>query len=176
MDSTGNGGTSTTGNTVRKILRDNELRSIFTSGITNSSDRAVAETFGSMLSKILRIMSSRYAINIPKYKNLCKSLYIYLLTELPWVSITPTLHKLLAHSSELIEANDGKGLCKLSEEGLETCHKRLREIRLKLSRKCSQKKNLTDCLNRLWIGSGLYIKYFKLSIANINKTLYAAII
>ena len=62
------------------------------------------------------------------------------------MSITPTIHKLLAHSAELININGGRGLKSLSEEGLESNIKRL-------SRKFNQKVNLIDCLARLWIGS-----------------------
>lgn len=93
-------------------------------------------------------------ININKFSNACKDLYLLLLSPpLEWVSITPTLHKILAHSAELIQRNGGRGLKRLSEEGIEACNKRLREYRVRLSRKDTQVNNITDCLTRLWISS-----------------------
>ena len=90
---------------------------------------------------------------LDNYTALCTRLYLFLITKLPWVSITPSLHKLLAHSAELIRANDGCGLEAFSEEGMEANNKRLRQIRTELSRKTSQQDNLTDCFKRLWTGS-----------------------
>ena len=39
--------------------------------------------------------------------------------KLPWVEITPTLHGLLHHSSELIHLNGGWSIGTFSEEALE---------------------------------------------------------
>lgn len=153
VDSCGQGGSTTTGNTVRRILFDSDVRKVFTENITSSEDRKAAEKYGFMLAIILRIMQSSQEIDVERYEELCKELYVHLLTELKWVSITPSLHKLLGHSAELIEANGRCGLKKLSEEGMEANNKRLREVRLKLSRKSCQRTNLQDCLTRLWIGS-----------------------
>ena len=71
----------------------------------------------------------------------------------PWISITPTLHKVIGHSSEVIERNDGYGLGTLHEAGMESCNKVLRNIRITLSRKCSQDANLGDVINRMWMTS-----------------------
>ena len=70
-----------------------------------------------------------------------------------WLSITPTLHKLLAHSWEVIQLNDGEGLKRLDESGLEGCNKILRVIRTKHARKISQKACNIDCFARMWVGS-----------------------
>ena len=72
---------------------------------------------------------------------------------MPWVVVTPSLHKLLAHAWELIEVNDCRGLKSWSEEGIESVNKHLRLIRTRLSRKNNQLINLHDCFSRLWIGS-----------------------
>ena len=94
---------------------------------------------------------------------MCKEFYLFLLNEFPrevqrdlpgpWISITPTLHKVIGHSWEVMERNDGYGLGILDESGMESCNKVLRNIRTKLSRKCSQDANLKDILNRLWVMS-----------------------
>ena len=68
-----------------------------------------------------------------------------------WISITPTVHKVLGHSWELIELNGGFGLGSLDESGMEGCHKVLRNVRTRLSRKVSQHANLVDTIQRLWL-------------------------
>jgi hypothetical protein len=80
-------------------------------------------------------------------------LYFFIVDNFPWVSITGSLHKVLAHSWELIELNGGKGIGSLDESGMEGCHKVLRAIRTRLSRKVSQQANLEDTLRRMWYTS-----------------------
>ena len=75
--------------------------------------------------------------------------HIFIINHYPWASITPSLHKLLAHSAHLIELNDCFGIGSLSEEGLETCNKRLRRVCEFHARKVSLTANLTDCLTRM---------------------------
>ena len=67
-----------------------------------------------------------------------KKIYLMILRDLWWVSITPTLCKLLAHTGDIIEANDGYSLKKFSDEGPEAINKRVRQIRTNLARKRSQ--------------------------------------
>ena len=119
--------------------------------------------FGMHLSIVIRIICSKRKVNVEAYKQLCIELHIFLLNEFPrqlnkhlagpWISITPTLHKALVHSWELIQLNDGYGLGSLDESGLEGNNKILQAIRSKLSRKISQHSNLVDCLHRLWLES-----------------------
>ena len=53
----------------------------------------------------------------------------------PWANITHTLHKLLAHCTELIRnCNDGFGLKEISEEAIEACNKLIRKYRANLAR------------------------------------------
>ena len=102
-------------------------------------------------------MSSSREINFEKYELLCKELNIHILKNLKWVSIKPTLHKLLAHSADVIKNNQSRGLKEILEEGLETTHKRLQENRINGARKHNQKHNLIDLIGKGWIGSGKYI-------------------
>ena len=81
---------------------------------------------------------------------LCKSTYEYIVDNFPWVSITPSLHKLLAHSTELVDKyNNGYGLKLYSEECIEALNKHIRQYRDKLSRKTSFNDNVTDIFARL---------------------------
>ena len=106
-----------------------------------------------MLSIILQAMGSDRFIHIQSYKDICKKLNIFLVHNFPWVSITPSLHKVFGHSWELIEANGCRGLKRLHECGLEANNKILRNLRTKLSRKCDEASNMTDVLHRMWFSS-----------------------
>ena len=111
------------------------------------------EKWGRLLCVIIRVVSSKGTVNALRYRTICTELYVLMLKELPWISITPTIHKLLGHTWELILENEGKGLGSLDESGLEACNKVLRRFRTTLSRKRSQADNLTDVLSRLWVNS-----------------------
>ena len=92
------------------------------------------------------------------FKELCAGTYLLILNkfnnaEIRWINISPTLHMLLAHSWEIIEANNNYSLGEYSESGLEHNNKFLRFFRLSLARKNSQETNLQDCIERLWIKS-----------------------
>ena len=119
----------------------------------DEKDREAISKYGQMLSVCLRIVESSAQVNIDSFKEYCKNTYMHLIDTLPWVSITPTLHKLLGHSWELISLNEGVGLKRLDESGMEGCNKMLRTIRTKHSQKISQQACNIDCLTRLWLGS-----------------------
>ena len=150
-DGTGKGGTSTTGNTAWKILHHGGRDIV----IQMLPDRfqPIMTQIGQYLSVILRLFSSSENIDVQEFKKVCTTLYLLYLESFPtptkpkkkspqpvdlmWISVPPTLHKLLAHSWELIEMNDGRGLKCFDESGLEANNKILRSIRLKLARKTS---------------------------------------
>ena len=63
------------------------------------------------LSAILRVYNSSQEVGTEKLDALCKETYEFIINAFPWVNITPTLHKLLAHCTELIlNCNNGFGL------------------------------------------------------------------
>ena len=75
-------------------------------------------------SAIQRVFNSSQRIDAAKLNTLGKYTYEFILTERPWVNITPSHHKLLAHCVELIETcNNGHGMKEYSEEALEACNK-----------------------------------------------------
>ena len=163
-DSTGKGGTTTTGNVARELLLNPENRKIIIGEILEK-DREAVLRYGEQLAVILRVFCSSESVNVQQYKDFCTQLYLHLIDSFPrqrrseknlagpWISITPTLHKLLAHSWELIELNNSEGLKRLDESGMEGCNKILRRIRMNLSRKTSQNESNVDSLRRIWIGS-----------------------
>ena len=90
----------------------------------------------------------------------------------PWVKVTETVHRTLAHSYELIAANDGRGLLEFSEENLESNNKFLCKFRTYLSRQSGQLVSLTDTGNRLWLKSDPKMRSLNLILrwALCNKT------
>ena len=161
-DQTGKGGTTTTGKTGRRILHNKAIRDLVVGKLPEQYIE-IFSTFGQCLSVIIRVLSSKKHVNVEKYRNFCTELHKFLIKSFPrqtdchlpgpWISITPSLHKVLCHSWELIEMNEECGLGSLDEAGLEGNNKILRAIRIKLSRKTSQIVNLRDTLNRMWVGS-----------------------
>ena len=102
------------------------------------------------LSAILRIFNSDRRINTIELGNLCRDTYLLILDSFPWANISPTLHKVLAHSEELlIEMNAGHGFKCFSEEGSEACNKLIRRYREHLARKTSFEDNIIDVFVRL---------------------------
>ena len=116
----------------------------------NERLRGPVAKYGQMLAVILRVFRSSQSVDVDKYKQYCMALYINIVTEF---IVSPTLHKLLAHSWELISLNYGEGLERLDESGLEGCNKILRTIRSRQARKISQQACNMDCLSRMWVGS-----------------------
>ena len=86
---------------------------------------------GQYLSVIPRLFCSSKTVDVTEYRKLCETLYLLYLQSFPsprknedtWVRITPSLHKLLGHSWELIELNDDCELKNLDESGLEANNK-----------------------------------------------------
>ena len=161
-DATGHGGSSTTGNVCRSLLENH--RDVLCSLVPASFQAPMHEVL-LRIWVILKIYSSNYEVCVDEFSAFCIDTYVMIISEFKnptgksWIHISPTLHALLAHSGELISANDGKGLKDKSEEGVEHCNKFLRFYRRALARKCSQVTNLKDCYSRLWLQSDPGIRY-----------------
>ena len=155
-DPSGQCGTTTTGNNCRRLLHDPSVRKLITSEVPEAN-KSKMKIHGQRLSIILRVLLSKRKVDAEKYKQHCITTNLFLITEFscvtykhlpgPWISITPPVHKVLAHSWELIKHNGGHGLGNLDEAGLEGCNKILRCIRKTMSRKksCSERKHCSSC-------------------------------
>ena len=114
---TSEGGTTSTGNIARSCFmnKNNFIKWILT---------LIASEFrDTNTSGILRVFNSSRQMDATKLSTLGKYTYEFIVTELPWVNITPSLHKLLVHCVELIETcNNGYGMKEYSEEALEACN------------------------------------------------------
>ena len=91
---------------------------------------------------------------------LCKSTYEYIVTNFPWISITPSFHKLLAHSTELTDKyNNGCGLKLYSKECIEALNKHKPHYRDKLARKTSFNDNVRDiCIRHITQSDPILLK------------------
>ena len=145
------GGTTTTGNVSRECFLLNKREFIkWATSTMNEQDRDHVRIIQSNLSAILRVFNSNHKVDTTELKELCKETYLFIVINFPWANITPSLHKLLARSPELIEKyNNGFGLKKFSEEGLEALNKYVRKFREHLARKFSFELNVKDILIRL---------------------------
>ena len=166
-DPTGKGGSTTTGNTCRDLLHKHRAVII---NILPDNHKVLFERWGHMLSAIIRVVSSKEKVRVDRLKAVCTELYVLILENLPWVSITPTVHKLLGHSWEFVLENEERGLGSLDESGLEGCNKIIRRFRTTLSRKCSQADNLIDVFSRLWVNSDPVINLERQKTLSFCKT------
>ena len=114
------------------------------------------------MSAILRIINSDRKIYTENFGDLCTNTYLLILDSFPWVGITPTLHRVLAHSEEILkDLNFGHGLKCFSEEGSEACNKLIRKYRENLARKCSFEDNVVDIFVRLASESDPVLNQFR---------------
>ena len=148
------GGTSTTGNVTRRcFLRtdDNDKDFLYWVLSTIPADyKEVVTEIHTYLGAILRVYNSGRQIDTEELSGVCRKIYLLVLNTFPWVNISPTLHKVLAHSSDIISTlNNGLGLEMLSEEGLESSNKLIRRYRELLSRKFNFNDNIKDVFTRM---------------------------
>ena len=147
-DPTRHGGTSTTGNIVKAILNTN-YRALLTKGIDDVDLRSKIDEIILNMAVILAVINSSRKVKVCEYREFCLGTSL-LIKSIPWIQITPSAHVVLAHSSELIDANSQTGLLNFTESGLEANNKFLRQYRVNFARKTNQFDNLSDCINRLW--------------------------
>ena len=117
-------------------------------------DSTVRESFKEIhlgFCAIVRVLESQQGtIDVPKFKMLCTETHLKIVETFPWAVLSPSLHRVLAHSWEVIEANNSKGLGSESEEGLEAANKYIRQFRSHGARKTSTEDNFRDTFNHLW--------------------------
>ena len=100
---------------------------------------------------IVKVLNSqKRKVNVEKLRCLGQEVYQRLVITFPWAVISPSVHRILAHSWEVITLNDHYGLGDLSEEGLEALNKFIQSIRQGGSRKDSTLNNFTDTFHHLW--------------------------
>ena len=78
---------------------------------------------------------------LEKLRTLTQEVNMRIVKTFPWAAISPSVHRILAHSWEVIEMNGGYGLGDVSEEGLEALNKLIRQMRSHGARKDSTVHN-----------------------------------
>ena len=156
------GGTTSTGNIARQCFSNKNNFIDWITSLVPLEYHDPLRKIQSNLSAILRIFGCSREINTDQLDIICRETYIFILTQFPWANISPSLHKLLAHSTELIkECNDGYGLKSFSEEGVESSNKFIRRYREHLARKNSFSLNIRDIMIRLLCHSDPLLNSFR---------------
>ena len=163
-DSTGKGGTSTTGNVIHALLGSEANLEVLIQQVPEKY-RDDLHDVCSRVYAICKLYNSSHVIDVEKFKDFCIQTKKNILTQFnqpgssaQWIFLTPTVHGVLEHAHELIQANGGKGLGEFTESGLECNNKMLRLIRISLSRKTTQVENLSECSQRMWIKSDVEVR------------------
>ena len=112
------------------------------------------------LKVILVTLASGCPINIDKFRIYTEETAELYVRIYPWYPMSPTLHKVLIHGSEIAKTADIP-LGQLSEEAQESRNKDYKKIRGELSRKCSRIATNQDVLHRLLFTSDPFIAKFR---------------
>ena len=156
------GGTTSTGNIARLCFIDKNQFLFWVNSLIPFEFHEPLTIIHTNLSVVLRIYNSDREINTERLDILCKETYEYIVINFSWANITPSLHKLLAHCSELIRTcNNSHGLKDFSEEAVEVCNKLIRKCREHLSRKFSFSQNTRDIFIRLLCNSDPVLNTFR---------------
>ena len=122
--------------------------------LTSLVEEDVREDFDQVLLGLCAIVkvlnSQKRKVNVDKLRQLCTEVNLMLVSAFPWVVITPSVHRILCHSWERILMNDSFGLGDVSEEGLESLNKHIRQIKEHGARKVTTEDTFRDCYNHLW--------------------------
>nr|XP_047135289.1 uncharacterized protein LOC124812535 [Hydra vulgaris] len=152
----GGAGTTTTGNVARKAFQNPEI-------VARICDVPVklVENLGTLWSAL----ASGYAIDPDKFGVLCEETEKIYLDHVKWYWLSPTIHKVLKHGKQIIEA------CVLpigmtNKEPGEANNKFLRKIRLYHARKSSWLNGMSNLFLRL-----MDIIDPKIQLSNISKLL-----
>ena len=145
----GNPGDMVTGKAFQTFSSD-ASRQFFTSLVEEDIQEEFSFILLGLCAIVKIINSQKRSVNVEKVRLLAQQVNKKIVQCFPWAVISPSVHRVLAHSWEVIELNAGFGLGDLSEEGLEALNKCIREMRKSGARKDSTVNNFTDTYNHLW--------------------------
>ena len=114
----GNPGDMIEGNAFKRISSD-QGRNFICSLVSEDKREKFGEILLGLFSLVKVINSQKRKVDVDKVRQLGQQVYLELVQLFPWVVISPSVHRILAHSWEVILLNDSYGLGGLSEEGLE---------------------------------------------------------
>ena len=135
----GSGGTTNTGNLVRKAFKNAE---------TTARICGVSTILVSNLDTIWRTLTSGKSINLIQFDKFCKETLRHYMLDAGWYSLPPTLHRVLVHGKDIIEATP-IAIGATSEEGSEANAKFARKFLKHHTRKSSHSNTMFDLFHRL---------------------------
>ena len=145
----GNPGDMVTGKSFQKFSSD-AGRAFIVSLMKDEDQEAFRLILLGLCATVKVINSQKRRVNIEKVRGLAQDVYLAIVEHFSWAVVSPSVHRILAHSWEVMELNNGFGLGDLSEEGLEALNKMIRSRREHGARKDSTENNFRDCYNHLW--------------------------
>lgn len=137
------GGNSNDGNTGSKFFEEWKIVANIT-----GLDEEILERFYVILS----VINSRADINVSAFDAYTEATRVLFNKLYGWYAMTPTVHKLLIHGSDVIK-HAILPIGMLGEDGQETRNKCIRNYREHHARKFSRVANLEDVFRRLLITS-----------------------
>ena len=145
----GNPGDMVTGKSFQKFSSD-AGRAFIVSLMKDEDQEAFRLILLGLCATVKVIKSQKRRVKIEKVRGLAQDVYLAIVEHFSWAVVSPSVHRILAHSWEVMELNNGFGLGDLSEEGLEALNKMIRSRREHGARKDSTENNFRDCYNHLW--------------------------
>ena len=106
--------------------------------------------------EILNNLNSKKEVAIEEHFKLCSQAFSILREKYSDSRYSPTVHKILAHSSQILSFLKSTGL--YSEQAQEAKNKEVRFLRLNRARKMSRVANLTDIMRNMWAKSSYYLR------------------
>ena len=137
----GNPGDMVTGKSFVKFASDSS-RAFFVSLVDEMEKEDLNMILLGLCAAVKVINSQKRRVNVEKLRTLTQDVNLRIVTTFPWAAISPSVHRILAHSWEVIEMNGGFGLGDVSEEGLEALNKLIRQMRTRGARKDSTEHNM----------------------------------
>ena len=113
----GNPGDMVTGKSFQKFSSD-AGRAFIVSLMKDEDQEAFRLILLGLCATVKVINSQKRRVNIEKVRGLAQDVYLAIVEHFSWAVVSPSVHRILAHSWEVMELNNGFGLGDLSEEGL----------------------------------------------------------
>lgn len=150
----------------------NTSRAFFRNYSTTAEITGIPEELIRRFDKILNILACSRFINPEELRKLTSETAILLRNTFPDRNFTPTVHKVLYHSADLVAYFNiiRIPIGWFSEEPLEARNKDIRNFRDRYARKSSYKNNLTDVVRLLTVSSDPYFNQFRRNLKNKPTT------
>ena len=106
-----------TGKAFVKFSSDTS-RAFFVSLVEESEREALNTVLLGLCATVKVINSQKRRVNVEKLRQLTMETYLALAEGFPWAAVSPSVHRILAHSWEVIQLNDGsiRGGPRISEQ------------------------------------------------------------